>query len=316
MSAQSLSYTLSNGKLRAQITDFGAALTSLRLADCPHDLVLGYPSLDDQIADRQYMGTIIGRYASRISTGKVLINGTTYQLECNEHGTSHLHGGTPGFATRGWTLDHRGSDTLTLSLQSPDGEAGFPGNLTARATYTIQDTTLRLTLMAESDADTIVNLCHHPYFNLSGTDDTTDHQLRIAAEHYLPSDDSLIPTGKIADVAGTRYDFRTPRGLPEGTYNTTFSLHHTPKGHLRRAATLTTAARQMELWTTQPGLHLYNAYKLRRGPNGHHGRPYGPGAAICLESQAWPDSPHHSTFPSVTLRAGVLYSQVTEYRMT
>ncbi|MEJ6392690.1 aldose epimerase family protein [Gymnodinialimonas sp. 2305UL16-5] len=309
-------FELSNGQISAGITDFGASLVSLRLKGWPQDLVLGFPELSDQVADPHYMGAIVGRYANRIAEGRMQIGAKLYQLDRNENGVTHLHGGNAGFARRMWQAAEVSPQRLTLRMESQAGESGYPGALQAEVIYELDGAALRVKLMARSDAETIVNLCHHPYFNLSGATETDAHRLWIAAERYLPTDAAQIPTGEQARVSDTRFDFTTPRAVPMGVFDHTYCLHGEPSGRMAHAATLSAGPRALELWTTQPGLHLYNAAHLVPGPSGHHGQPYGPYSAICLEAQGWPDSPNHPDFPSTKLRPGDTYRQVTEYRLS
>lgn len=307
---------LSNGLLSAEITNFGASLTDLRLAGVGHSLVLGFPDLADQVEDGQYMGAVIGRYANRIAGGRVRRGDKVLCLETNENGVGHLHGGSAGFGTAIWRFDHYSSTALELLLDSPDGASGYPGNLSAVARYELfEPATLRLTLSARCDRDTIVNLCHHPYFNLDGRPDVSQHRLCIKADHYLPSDSTLIPTGGIAPVTGTRFDFREEAGLADGvTYNNTYCLHRRQIGPLTQYASLQAGPVRMVLATTQPGLHLYDGYKIKPSGIGHGGVRYRARAGLCLEAQAWPDSPNNSDFPDVWLDRGRLYRQITEYR--
>lgn len=306
--------SIASDDLAAQIIPFGASLTDLRLKHLDRPLVLGFRDLDDYARDKQYMGAVIGRYANRIARGHVALNGKTLNLECNENGTAHLHGGTMGFGRQTWTVEESNDSTVTLAHESPDGEGGYPGNFRATAEYKVTDATLRLTLSAVSDRDTIVNLCHHPYFNLDGHQDISRHQVWIAANTYLPTDDALMPLGHQADVTGSPYDFLSETTLPDCQFNNTYCLHQHQSGPLREVARLIAGGVCMHLATTQPGLHLYNGYKIKPSFLGLHGATYAARAGICLEAQAWPDSPHVYGAPEVDLKAGQLYRQVTEYR--
>jgi len=309
-------YKISNGLLTAKVTNFGASLTSLELEGHTPNLVLGYADLDDFVADGQFMGAVIGRYANRISNQPIDINGSLHSLEKNENGHAHLHGGSSGIGTRYWALLSQASDEVTFSIRCKDGESGYPGNLDVTATYAITDqSTLSLSVSATTDKDTVINICHHPYFNLSGDADIFDHKLEIRADLYLPSDALLVPTGETAFVNQSKYDFRKPRSTEVGPYNNTFCLHNSSQSKVAHAATLTCAERRLEVWTTQPGLHLYDGYKLRQSKVGHHGHPYSAHAGICLEAQAWPDSPNNLSFPSTILEKDATYAQTVEYRI-
>lgn len=187
--------------------------------------------------------------------------------------------------------------------------------MTLSASYKIfEPATLRLTFLASSDQGTIINICHHPYFYFSGTHTTEQHMLQINADCYLPSFKSLLPTGRIASVKNTSFDFRKERLLGKVDYNNTYCLHRNSSGELLQAAKLSYAKMSMGLWTTQPGIHLYNGYKFSREHIGHLGSPYPPRSGICLEAQAWSNSPNEPAFPKMVLRAGSTYRQVTEYR--
>ena len=306
---------IANGEMSANLLDFGASLVELRINGHPQSMVLGYRDPQDYLGNSQFLGAVIGRYANRIAGGRAMLNAQELQLERNEEGVGQLHGGTPGYGTRIWNISDHGETSAVFTLYSPDGEAGFPGNLSAEAIYELSSpNTLRLTLKAISDKDTLVNLCHHPYFNLAGEGEVTGHKLEINATHVLPSHENLIPTGAIAAVARTEFDYRRARSVQSQQINNTFCLHDQPCGDLRHAATLTHEARIMEVWTTQPGLHVYNGYKLKPGALGHAGKKLHPLEGVCLEAQAWPDSPNRASFPSVELKAGETYQQITEYR--
>lgn len=308
-------YAITNSALSAVVTDFGASLTTLRLAGCEHSLVLGYPDLKDQLADRQFMGAVIGRYAGRIAGGRVSLSSGDHQLDRNERGSTHLHGGLGWFGTRLWDLKEQSDTRLSFSLVSPAGEAGYPGRLEVEAIYELHaPAILRVSFRATTDQETVLSLCHHPYFNLDGRRDIKGHCLQVHAERYLPSDDVLLPTGEIAPVADTHFDFREQAPLAQANYNHTYCLTDLPSGPMRHAATLSAGEREMQLWTTQPGLHVYNAYKLQPGPAGHEGEPYQPVSAVCLEAQGWPDSPNQPGFPSTILESGEVYQQVTDYK--
>ncbi|PVB60475.1 aldose epimerase family protein [Labrenzia sp. 011] len=307
--------SISNGRLSATVIPHGASLSDLRLSDCAAPLVLGYVNPDIYREDRQFMGAVIGRYANRIANGRFRLDGHTVDLERNERGERHLHGGNAGYWSRIWSVKERSAAKVSFELTGPAGEAGYPGSLHVVACYEIIDqATLRLSFEAACDRDTIVNICHHPYFNFAGSPSTDAHKLTIFSDHYLPSKDTLVPTGEIAPVTGTPFDFTSPRGLPKHKFNNTYPLHRLQAGPLAHAATLSCGDVEMELWTTQPGLHLYDGYKLSGSHAGHLGIPYPERSGICLEPQAWPDSPNRSHFPSAVLRANATYRQVNEYR--
>jgi aldose 1-epimerase len=280
---------------------------------------LGYDHLEDYTTTNHYSGAVIGRHANRIYRGEVILDGVSLQLPKNSDG-NHLHGGEAGMARQDWTVAHREKDAVRLEYLSPDGEEGYPGNCRFAAIYEIAGpSTLRLTLEATSDTTTLVNLCQHPYFNFTGGEDVFDHTLEIAADTYLPSDPSLIPTGEQRSVRGGPFDFVSPHEIGANRldpgYNNNFCLAQASRQSPQFAARLSAPLGPiMELWTTQPGLHLYDGYKLAPGQIGSDGRVFGPNSGVCLEAQNWPDSPRHPNFPSAVLKAGDTYRQVTEYR--
>lgn len=311
--------TISNGELSASFITLGASLVDLRLAGYNRSLVLGFSRREDYAATDHYSGAVIGRYANRIRDGHAVIDGQTVTLSRNGGG-HHLHGGETGLARQEWSVVDHTATRLVLACESPDGHEGYPGNVTVTVAYEIvAPATLRMSFAARTDRPTLVNLCQHPYFNLSGARDIFDHTLELPATHYLPSDPDLVPTGEIARVAGTPFDFRSRRTIgsirPDPGFNNTYCLSPATRDVPIFAARLSAPeSPSMELWTTQPGLHVYDGYKLREGLVGSGGRRFGPNAGVCLEAQGWPDSPNHGTFPSTILRADQSYLQTTEYR--
>lgn len=314
-------YSIGNGALSATIADYGATLVDLRLDGWPHPLVLGFDREADYVEADHYAGAVIGRFANRIAGGHAVIGDQSVMLPANSGG-HHLHGGQTGFARQAWSLVSHGADHLTLALRSPGGHEGYPGNCDVTATYRIlAPARLALSFSAVSDAKTLINICHHPYFNFAGNGALDSHLLQIEADHFLPSGGDLVPTGERRPVAGTRYDFRKPRRLdatrPEPGFNNTYCLaDHSRAAPVRAAALQLEAGPAMELWTTQPGLHLYDGYKLADDLVGLGGRRYGPRQGLCLEAQGWPDSPNQPHFPSAIVGPGQTYAQRTEYRFT
>lgn len=307
--------TICNGNLMARLLPYGASLSDLRFSGSSIPLVLGYDDPALYPLDGQFMGAVIGRYGNRIAGGQFMLKDQVIAVERNECGTGHLHGGRNGFWNRKWELAQLSKTSVTFKLESPDGDAGFPGRLTVFASYEIvSPATLRLTCSATSDKDTVLNICHHPYFNFSGTHSIAEHRLQIQSGYYLPTSASLIPTGEIAPSKNTEFDFRNASVLKNTAYNNTYCLHHRSVGDLKRAATLSCDDVSMELWTTQPGLHLYNGYKLSSDHTGHLSSAYPPFSGICLEPQSWPNSPNEIAFPPSFLKANSLYLQTNEYR--
>lgn len=294
-------------------------------------VVLGLDRLEDYLQHSPHFGAIAGRYANRIAGGKFHLDGKAFQLKLNQAGKHSLHGGGDGFGKRPWTILHHDAASVTLALVSPDGDHGYPGNLTVTCRYTLAEpATLRIELTATTDAATIINLCHHSYFNLDGSPDIHDHELEVRANLMTPVDEDLIPTGEVVSVAGTAFDFRKPRPIrhmnADGTrhwYDHNFILRRDrreaspmPGPELAHAATLRSlkCGLAMQVWTTEPALQVYDGFKTATPVNGLDGERYGPSSGMCIEPQHVPDSPNLPHFPSTVLRPGEVYGQVTDYR--
>lgn len=326
--------TLTNSAgAEAKIITFGAVVRDLRvpLADgAIQRVVLGLETLEDYLNHSPHFGAIAGRYANRIKEGRFLLDGRTHQLPLNQDGKHSLHGGGQGFGKKPWTLLHHDTASVTLGLISPDGDACYPGTLTVTCRYTItEENALRVELSAFTDKPTIINLCHHSYFNLDGGTDILDHELLVRANLTTPVNPDLIPDGTLAQVSGTPFDFRRPRPIrhvnEDGSrfwYDHNFVLRRekreVPVGgvELAHAATLASAKSglQMEVWTTEPCLQVYDGFKVNLPVKGLGSASYSANAGICLEPQHAPDSPNLPHLPSTVLRPGELYRQVTEYR--
>jgi aldose 1-epimerase len=257
------------------------------------NVVLGFDTPEEYRDNPRYLGAIIGRYANRIANARFTLDGKTYRLAANS-GSNHLHGGVRGFDQRVWRAAC-GASTLELSYTSPDGEEGYPGTLDVRVTYTLTDRNeLVVDYFATTDKATPVSLTQHSYFNLAGDGDVTDHLLQIDADAITAVDENLIPTGVIAPVAGTPFDFRTLTPIGErrdGNYDHNFVLN----GGVR--AVEPKSGRMLDMQTTGPGMQLYTGYK--RG--------------LCLETQHFPDSPNRAEFPSTILRPGSEYRSRTAF---
>lgn len=329
-------FTLTNQTgATAKISDYGGIVMTLEVPDrsgALADVVLGYDELAGYLAGSPYFGALVGRYGNRIANGQFTLNGVTYSLAQN-NGRNSLHGGLKGFDKVVWQATPRETaegPALALAYVSPDGEEGFPGTLSVEVTYTLtHDNALKIDYAAGTDQDTIVNLTHHSYFNLAGAGqgDILDHELMLAADHFTPVDEGLIPTGEIRPVAGTPFDFTRPtrigRRIDEadpqldygGGYDHNWVLNH-PAGSLGLAARLSepTSGRVMEVWTTEPGLQFYSGNSLGKTGLGKGGRVYQRRAALCLETQHFPDSPNHPHFPSTVLQAGQRYTSTTIYK--
>ncbi|TDD20615.1 aldose epimerase family protein [Nonomuraea diastatica] len=292
---------LSSGRLRAEVLTYGAILRSLEVSGV--NVVLGLDTLDDYLTRSRYFGAVVGRYGNRIANGRFTLDGVDHHLPIN-NGAHSLHGGTDGFDRRVWTIAGRTDSSVMLALTSPDGDQGYPGALTATVTYTLADDAIRLDYAAKADAPTVVNLTNHSYFNLKGSGDVLDHVIQMEAEHYLPVDEGKIPTGELAPVKGTPFDFTEPHAVGErydGAYDHCFVLD----GDIR----VTAGGLSMEVTTTEPGVQFYSGSMLDGVAT-----PYGPFAGLCLETQHFPDAPNQPQFPSTVLRPGEIRTSSTTYR--
>ncbi len=326
-------YTLDNGYgITAKITNYGALLTELHLPDREGeraDVALGFDSLDGYLAGHPYFGCTVGRVANRIAEGKFTLDGKEYTLATNM-GTSHLHGGEEGFDKKVWEIGPVKEDDAGVSLSmhytSPDGEEGYPGNLTVTVTYTLNATDLRIDMRAETDAPTIVNLANHAYWNLAGHDagDILKHELRLNADNYTPTDETVIPTGEIASVENTPFDFRESKpigrdigqlpgdgGEDPGGYDINLVLNG-EAGAMRLAARVSepSSGRKMEVHTDAPGVQLYTGNYLDGSLGGKGQTVYEKHAGFCLETQHFPDAINKEGTPgwqSVILRPGEVY---------
>jgi len=323
--------TLTNAHgMEVRVMTYGGIIVSLIVPDrhgAPGDVVLGYDSLAGYLEHSPYFGAIVGRYGNRIAKGRFTLGGTEYRLATN-NGPNHLHGGTRGFDKVVWTADPFHNDSgvgVILQHTSPDGDEGYPGTLHAKVTYTLTERNeLILDYEATTDRATPVNLTQHSYFNLAGTGDILGHELMIAADNYTPVDTTLIPTGAIAPVAGTPFDFRTPHRIGArigednaelrygGGYDHNFVLARADTG-LAFAARLTDSlsGRTLEIRTTEPGVQFYSGNFLDGSITGKGGTIYRHRTGLCLETQHFPDSPNHPGFPSTILEPGRIYRSRT-----
>lgn len=325
-------YALREGAFQARIMTYGARLVSLATPDRNGkvaDVVLGYDSLAGYTADsKTYFGAIVGRYANRIAHGSFLLDGKKYDLPKND-GDNSLHGGTQGFDRRIWSA-HVIPHGVELALISKNGDQGYPGALTVRVRYTLASGTLKIEYFATTDADTVLNLTNHSYFNLAGEGqgNILNHILTIPAGQYTPVNAALIPTGQFAPVAGTPFDFRTATAIGKRIGENNQQLHWA-KGydenyvlpHDIRGGALHEAARVLEpksgriliVNTTQPGVQFYSGNSLDGPIRGKHGHVYDGHSGLCLETQHFPDSPNQPAFPSTELKPGQTFHSVTEY---
>lgn len=293
--------------LRIKVLSLGAAIQDLRLDGYGHPLVLGYQEVSSYADNAAYIGAIVGRYANRIAKGQVTLDGTAYQLDLNNNGNS-LHGGADGTSAQNWTFKEVGADFATLTLNLPDGHMGFPGELSITCTYQIlPDATLDIKLNATTDTLTLCNLAPHVYFNLDGTESVADHQLKIEADHFTPTDTFGIPTGEIKDVSQSNLDFRAARPANDAEIDFNFCTRETTS-ELQANATLTGPdGLSLTVYSNQPGLQVFNGPGLDVAHLGLHGQHMGAYAGVAFEPQNWPDSPNHENFPSSVLKPGETY---------
>jgi aldose 1-epimerase len=323
--------TLSNADLRIGLSNYGARMLSIQAPDRDgrfDHVLLGF---DDPatILKAGSFGAVLGRYANRIAGGQFDLDGETFTLPRND-GDTTLHGGPGGFGKRFWSLADRTDKSATFALESLDGDQGFPGALSVRATYALDGPALRLTLDATTTRATPVNLSAHPYFNLAGQDalDVCDHALHVAATHYLPTDANQIPTGELRSVDGTAFDFRTPVIIGGRIRNPDPQLRYArgydhcfvldgAAGSLRTAARLSHAGsgRTLDIETDLAGLQVYTSNSLDGSLVGHGGC-YRQTSGLALEAQAFPDAPNQPTFPSTILRPGNRFEATIVYRFS
>lgn len=312
---------IKGGGLTAKIITWGAVIQDLRLDGHDAPLLLGFDDFDSYPAHSSYFGATPGRCANRIGGGKFTLDGKNYQLDLNEKGVTHLHGGKDNIAKRNWTIVEHDVDRVVLKIVDPDGRGGYPGNCTIQATYWVHGNgEFSVTYESTSDQPTIANVCQHAYFNLDGRDDALGHDIMIAADGYLVTNELQIPTGEVRPVAGTVFDFRemSPMKRFDGSeqalydHNFCLSTERTAKRSVALARSLNSGV-SLEVRTTEPGVQFYGGFKLDVPVPGLDGRKYGPFAGFCLETQIWPDAINHEGFPDAVLRPGEVLRQETDY---
>ena len=315
------------------LTERGAGIVSIVVPDrngVMGDVVLGYRNEESYLADGPCAGKIPGRFANRIDGGRFTLDGKEYQLVKN-HPDYQLHGGPDGFSNRLWKASQISDTEVVLTLDSPDGDQGYPGNMHVEATYTWgEDNSLTLSIKATTDAPTILNLTNHTYWNLDGEDSGSilDHVLKLNASRWLATSEALIPTGELAPVEGTPMDFRTAKPIGRDIkadfpalkygkgYDNCWVLDGAPD--LKLAAELSSAAsgRRLEIWTDQPAAQVYTGNWLDGSPISKSGRPYRDYDGVAIECQGFPDAPNHPDFPSCVLRPGETYSRTIIFKLS
>lgn len=327
-------YTLSNAAgMQVEIITYGGIITSMKVPNAAgglNDVVLGYDSLSDYEKGSPYFGALIGRYGNRIADGTFTLDDQTYSLVQND-GKNHLHGGTKGFDKVVWSADSKNEDNkavLQLHYLSQDMEEGYPGNLHTEVVYTLtNDNMLEVAYKATTDKKTVVNLTQHAYFNLSGAKDILDHELLLQAPRYLPIDETLIPTGEIASVEGTPFDFTSFKTIGRDIQTESIQLERglgydhcwvldNPNKELQTAALLKEASSgiQMEVRTDQPAIQFYSGNFLDgTNPMKQSDSFYNYRSGLCLETQHYPNAPNEASFPSTVLSPGEVYSTKTQF---
>ncbi|MEM6801428.1 MAG: aldose epimerase family protein [Bacteroidota bacterium] len=326
-------YTLQTNDIRLAITNYGGRIVSLWVKDStgvPRDIVLGFNTIEDYSNGKngKYHGATIGRYANRIAKGKFSLNGETYSLATNND-PNHLHGGEVGFESVVWEAIQTNDSSLTLSYLSKDGEEGYPGNLSVEQTISLSANAMEISFRATTDKATPVNLCNHAYFNLNGEGSGTVHKhwITIAADHFTPVDESLIPTGEIREVEGSVFDFRTVGRIHDRIedmdeqllvgkgYDHNFVLARESKEKPEFMARVKgdRSGIIMEMHSTEPGVQFYGGNFMDGSNVGKSGEKYYYRTAFCLEPQHFPDSPNQSNFPNTILEPGETYYTTTIY---
>jgi len=322
-------FTLENDAgMKVKTMTYGGIITSIIVPDkkgTPRDVVLGFDDLEDYLKGHPYFGAIVGRYANRIADGKFILDGKEYKLAKNE-GSSHLHGGLRGFDKVLWDANivkQEDSVSLQLAYVSRDGEEGYPGNMRVKVIYKLNnENNLEINYTADTDKTTVLNLTHHDYFNLSDpAGDILDHEAYIRSEEVLEVSENLIPTGRILRVEDTPLDFRKFKSFRKDLkktgvgYDHCFVLHHDGLEPEYCATVYSPASGiALDVLTTEPGVQLYTANYLDGKLTGKKGIAYRQYGAFCLETQHYPDSPNHPSFPTTVLKPGGIYTQKTIFR--
>lgn len=319
---------LKNNYLEVEISEFGASIISIKTPDRHGkivDVVLGYDDIEKYKRQTKYIGATVGRCCNRIKNGLIEIDGTEYQLNCND-GKNHLHGGNIGFDKKIWNSKEI-ENGVELNYISEDGEENYPGQLDVKVTYTLKENSLVINYKATTNKTTICNLTNHTYFNLNGYGNILQHQVQILADYFTENNQESIPTGKIIPVENTPMDFRNPQYIEKDINNEYYQIKYAKgfdnnwvlnnyNGEIRKIATAYSelSGIELEVSTDLPGLQFYSGNFLDGAENGKNNIPIKNHSGLCLECQYFPDASHHKNFPQPVLRVGEVYNKTIEYK--
>ena len=319
---------LKNNYLEVEISEFGASIISIKTPDRHGkivDVVLGYNDIEKYKRQTKYIGATVGRCCNRIKNGLIEIDGTKYQLNCNDS-KNHLHGGDIGFDKKIWNSKEI-ENGVELNYISEDGEENYPGQLDVKVTYTLKENSLVINYKATTNKTTICNLTNHTYFNLNGYGNILQHQVQILADYFTENNQESIPTGKIIPVENTPMDFRNPQYIEKDINNEYYQIKYAKgfdnnwvlnnyNGEIRKIATAYSelSGIELEVSTDLPGLQFYSGNFLDGAENGKNNIPIKNHSGLCLECQYFPDASHHKNFPQPVLRVGEVYNKTIEYK--
>lgn len=319
---------LKNNYLEVEISEFGASIISIKTPDRHGkivDVVLGYDDIEKYKRQTKYIGATVGRCCNRIKNGLIEIDGTKYQLNCNDS-KNHLHGGDIGFDKKIWNSKEI-ENGVELTYISEDGEENYPGQLDAKVTYTLKENSLVINYKATTNKTTICNLTNHTYFNLNGYGNILQHQVQILADYFTENNQESIPTGKIIPVENTPMDFRNPQYIEKDINNEYYQIKYAKgfdnnwvlnnyNGEIRKIATAYSelSGIELEVSTDLPGLQFYSGNFLDGAENGKNNIPIKNHSGFCLECQYFPDAFNHKNFPQPVLRVGEVYNKTIEYK--
>lgn len=319
---------LKNNYLEVEISEFGASIISIKTPDKNGkivDVVLGYDDIEKYKKQTKYIGATVGRCCNRIKNGLIEIDGTKYQLNCND-GKNHLHGGDIGFDKKIWNSKEI-ENGVELTYISEDGEENYPGQLDVKVIYTLKENSLVINYKATTNKTTICNLTNHTYFNLNGYENILQHQVQILADYFTENNQESIPTGKIIPVENTPMDFRNPQYIEKDINNEYYQIKYAKgfdnnwvlnnyNGEIRKIATAYSelSGIELEVSTDLPGLQFYSGNFLDGAENGKNNIPIKNHSGLCLECQYFPDAFNHKNFPQPVLRVGEVYNKTIEYK--